>query len=79
MVKTQLAANSMIARRVGQVTIGTYAHRDYLRRKGIPKQPADLLQHDLISGDKDDALERGAAALGLPLPPERIACCAPMI
>jgi DNA-binding transcriptional LysR family regulator len=63
---------SVIARRVGQVTIGAYAHRDYLRRKGMPKQPADLLQHDLISGDKDDALERGAAAMGLPLPPERI-------
>jgi DNA-binding transcriptional LysR family regulator len=63
---------SVIARRVGQVTIGTYAHRDYLRRRGIPKQPADLLQHDLISGDKDDTVERGAAALGLPLLPERI-------
>jgi DNA-binding transcriptional LysR family regulator len=63
---------SVIAKRVGQITIGTYAHRDYLRRRGIPKQPADLLQHDLLSGDKDDALERGAAAMGLPLPPERI-------
>lgn len=63
---------SVIAKRVGQVTIGTYAHRDYLRRHGIPKQPADLALHDLLSGDKDDALERGAAALGLPLPPERI-------
>ena len=63
---------TVIAKRVGQVTIGTYAHRDYLRRRGMPKQPADLLSHDLISGDKDDALERGAAAMGLPLPPERI-------
>lgn len=63
---------SVIAKRVGQVTIGTYAHRDYLRRHGMPKQPADLLAHDLISGDRDDALERGAAALGLPLPKERI-------
>ena len=63
---------SVIAKRVGHVTIGTYAHRDYLRRKGMPKQPSDLLAHDLISGDKDDALERGAAALGLPLPKERI-------
>jgi DNA-binding transcriptional LysR family regulator len=63
---------SVIARRVGQVTIGTYAHRDYLRRRGIPKEPVDLLQHDLLSGDKDDALERGAAALGLLLPPNRI-------
>jgi DNA-binding transcriptional LysR family regulator len=63
---------SLIARRVGQITIGTYAHRDYLRRRGIPKLPADLAQHDLISADKDDALERGAAALGLHLPSERI-------
>ncbi|MBS7808769.1 LysR family transcriptional regulator [Variovorax sp. PCZ-1] len=63
---------SVIARRVGQVTISAYAHRDYLRRRGIPKQPADLLQHDLLSGDKDDTLERGAAAMGLPLPSERI-------
>ncbi|MFM7331684.1 MAG: LysR family transcriptional regulator [Brachymonas sp.] len=63
---------SVIAKRVGQVTLGCYAHRDYLRRRGIPKFPVDLAQHDLLSGDKDDALERGAAALGLPLPPERI-------
>lgn len=63
---------SVIARRVGQVTISAYAHRDYLRRRGIPKLPADLLAHDVISGDKDDALERGAAAMGLPLHKERI-------
>ncbi len=36
------------------------------------KQPADLLHHDLISGDQDKSLERGAAALGLVLPAERI-------
>jgi DNA-binding transcriptional LysR family regulator len=63
---------SLIARRIGQVTIGCYAHHDYLRRRGVPKEPADLIKHDLISGDKDDALERGAAAMGIPLPPERI-------
>jgi DNA-binding transcriptional LysR family regulator len=68
----QPTQGSVIAKRVGQVTIGAYAHRDYLRRRGIPKQPSDLLTHDLISDDKDDAIERGAAALGLPLPPERI-------
>ncbi len=63
---------SVIAKRVGQVTISAYAHRDYLRRRGIPKLPADLLAHDVISGDKDDALERGAAAMGLHLHKERI-------
>ena len=64
--------SSLIARRVGQVTIGTYAHRDYLRRRGTPKQPADLLQHDLIGSDTDRSLERDAAAMGLHLPAERI-------
>jgi DNA-binding transcriptional LysR family regulator len=63
---------SLIARRIGQVTIGCYAHQDYLRRRGVPKEPADLIKHDLISGDKDNALERGAAAMGMLLPPERI-------
>jgi DNA-binding transcriptional LysR family regulator len=63
--------SSVIARRVGQITISTYAHRDYLRRRGIPKQPLDLIQHDLLGGDKDDAIERGAAAMGLHLPTER--------
>lgn len=64
--------SSVVARRVGQVTIGTYAHRDYLRRRGIPKAPADLVHHDLIGGDKDDTMERGAAAMGLPIAKERI-------
>lgn len=68
----QPSQSSVIAKRLGHVTIGTYAHRDYLRRRGVPKQPADLQHHDLLSGDKDEALERGAAALGLPLAPERI-------
>ena len=63
---------SVIAKRVGQVTIGAYAHRDYLRRRGSPKLPADLLAHDIIGGDRDDALEKGAAAIGLPLARERI-------
>ena len=63
---------SVIAKRVGQVTISAYAHRDYLRRRGVPKQPSDLVLHDLISGDKDHAVERGAAAMGLPLLKERI-------
>jgi DNA-binding transcriptional LysR family regulator len=63
---------TVIAKRVGQVTIGAYAHRDYVRRRGMPKQPADLALHDLLSGDTDDALERGAAAMGLPLPSERV-------
>ena len=64
--------SSLIAKRVGQVNIGTYAHRDYLQRRGIPKSPADLLQHDLIGDDKKDSVQRGVAAFGYTLDPARL-------
>jgi DNA-binding transcriptional LysR family regulator len=50
---------SLVARRVGRVTLGAYAHRDYLARRGVPRQPADLLQHDLIGGDRDEQVLQG--------------------
>ena len=31
---------SLVAKRIGKVTLGAYAHRDYLRRRGTPRQPA---------------------------------------
>ena len=46
MVQPQQA--SIIARRVGKVTLRACAHQDYLRRRGVPRQPSDLLAHDLI-------------------------------
>lgn len=55
---------SLVSRRVGQAAIGAYAHRDYLRRRGTPRQPADLLQHELIGNDRQTDIVRGFAALG---------------
>jgi len=57
---------SLVSKRVGQVTLGTYAHRDYLRRRGTPRTPADLLAHDIVGEDRQDAIRRGFAAQGLP-------------
>jgi DNA-binding transcriptional LysR family regulator len=56
---------TVIARRVGKVSLRACAHQDYLRRRGVPRHPADLLAHDLIGGDRDDATLRGFAAQGL--------------
>jgi len=56
---------SVIARRLGKVALKACAHRDYLRRHGIPRQPSDLLSHDLIGGDRNDATLTGFAAQGL--------------
>jgi len=58
---------TIVARRIGKITLGVYAHRDYLRRRGIPREPNDLLAHELIGNDRHDNIVKGAAALGVPL------------
>lgn len=57
---------SLVIRRIGKVTLGAYAHRDYLRRRGAPRQLADLLAHDLIAGDRDTQALDAFVAFGLP-------------
>jgi len=58
---------SLVAKRIGSVKIGAYAHRDYLRRKGTPRQPPELLQHELIGGDRNEEILQGFAAMGYPV------------
>jgi DNA-binding transcriptional LysR family regulator len=67
------AQSSLVARRIGMVTLGAYAHRDYLKRRGTPRQLIDLLQHELIGGDRDQAILQGFAALGHPVTPHAFA------
>ena len=57
---------TLVARRIGKVEMGIYAHRDYLRRKGTPRQPQELLNHELVGFDKDDSILRGFAEFGFP-------------
>ncbi len=64
---------SLVAKRVGQVAVGTYAHRDYLRRRGTPRAPADLLSHDLVGYDRNTDILRTSAAMGLRLQREDFA------
>jgi DNA-binding transcriptional LysR family regulator len=55
---------SLVARRLGQVQVQACASRDYLQRRGVPQTPLDLLTHDLVTGDKDHAVEAGFALMG---------------
>lgn len=64
---------TVIARRVGKVTIKACAHQDYLRRRGVPRQPADLLEHQLIGGDRNDDILKAFAARGFPVLREQFA------
>lgn len=58
---------TLIAKRIGKVSLGVYAHRDYLRRRGTPRQPLDLLSHALIGFDTDQSIIEGFTRFGVPL------------
>ena len=64
---------SLITKRIGKVTLGAYAHRDYLRRRGTPRQLPDLLGHELIGTDRDETMLRGFASFGYPVTREAFA------
>jgi DNA-binding transcriptional LysR family regulator len=64
---------SLVARKLGNVGIGAYAHERYLRRAGTPTEPGDLPRHTLIGYASSDVLVRGFAALGMPLGREAFA------
>ena len=61
----------LVAKRIGKITIGVYAHRDYLQRAGTPQAPADLMQHALLGNDKNEDIIRGFDALGYPMAREQ--------
>lgn len=62
--------STLVVRRIGKVTLGAYAHRDYLRRRGTPRQPTDLLGHELIGDDQGESIIKGFGAMGHPVPRE---------
>ena len=55
---------SLVAKRIGKMAIGAYAHRSYLQRAGTPREPSELLVHALIGSDKNEDIMRGFAAMG---------------
>ena len=58
---------SLVVKRIAKVTLGAYAHRDYLRRRGTPRQLQDLLNHELVGNDRDETILKGMAGFGLPV------------
>jgi DNA-binding transcriptional LysR family regulator len=56
---------ALIARRIGSVKIGLFAHHSYVEAHGLPHTPADFRHHRLIGFDRDMHILRttgGAAA-----------------
>ena len=65
--------SSLVARKLGDVAVGAYAHRSYLKRAGTPRQPHDLMAHRLIGYDRDETILRGFAKMGVTMTREGFA------
>jgi len=52
----------LVARRIGEIELGLYAHRRYLERRGTPASLDALKDHGLIGYDKETAFTRGIKA-----------------
>ncbi len=62
--------NSLIARKIGATPLGLFGARTYIERHGRPKILAELLDHDVIGFDRGEAILKGYAFHGYPVPRE---------
>ena len=60
MVRPRQAA--LVARRIGRVPIGLFAHRRYIADHGMPSDMNELQRHAIIGFDRDDSGYRGLGA-----------------
>ena len=70
---TRPQQSSLVVRKLADVEIIACAHQRYLARAGVPRQPADLLQHRVVGYDRDDTIVRGFARLGVAMTREQFA------
>ena len=63
---------SLVARRLGPVPIGLFAHRTYLERTGRPAKLEALVEHVLIGPDADPAALAGFDIFGQFLGPQHL-------
>ena len=70
---TEPTQESLLARRVGQIEIGLFAHRKYLQARGAPETVAALADHILIGYDRELIAQRLAAGAGLSITRDQFA------
>jgi DNA-binding transcriptional LysR family regulator len=64
---------ALVAKRIGRIDVGLYAHRRYLKAHKMPNKLQDLRDHALIGYDRDPASSRMIERLGAPLTHEKFA------
>jgi DNA-binding transcriptional LysR family regulator len=64
----QPTQRALVARKIGEVKIGLFAHRSYLERHGVPRDLIELVaSHAIIGFDRDASSIRGLRQTGLPI------------
>jgi DNA-binding transcriptional LysR family regulator len=62
-----------VARHVGKIALGFFAHKRYLQANGRPKTMADLVDHAVIGFDQETAYIRSMRPAGMPYAREHFA------
>ncbi len=62
---TRPIQNDLIAVKVNDLAMGTYAHERYLAKTGVPETVQDLAGHRLVGYDRDMLILNGMKALGI--------------
>jgi DNA-binding transcriptional LysR family regulator len=65
--------DALVARHVGNIALGFFAHKRYIEANGRPKTIADLAKHALIGFDSETPYIRSMRPAGLPYTRERFA------
>jgi DNA-binding transcriptional LysR family regulator len=64
---------ALVARQVGKIALGIFAHKRYLEANGTPRTIADLAAHALIGFDRETAYIRSMRPAGMPYMRENFA------
>jgi len=59
--------DGLVARKLGSIPLGLYAHRDYVQRYGLPDTVEALAKHHVVGFDRDDHSARSVASPQLPI------------
>lgn len=57
----------LVTRHLGDIALGMFASRDYIARRGMPRQPDEMLDHDVVGYDRDRSIMDGFAQMGFPV------------
>lgn len=63
----------MVTKHLGDISLGMFASRAYLDRKGAPRGAEDLHHHDVVGYDSNDDIIREMRAMGIPASREMFA------